>query len=462
MKFELFNYQEKIYQESLWQLLNTQNNIAVQLATRGGKSPIMSKLIEYLYPAKIAFVAHKKILISQMSEELEQHGIKHGILAAGYPMLKYRVQVISKDTLVRRVDKLKDMGWSDFEYIFIDEAHRIKGKTYLSILQKYPNARVLGFSGTFERTDGQPFTDIFDHMIQGPQISYLQSIDRYAKFDIYIPDIVDTKGIKTIGGEYSKKEASAAVDKQAIYGHLPTHWKKYANGKKTLTFCSSIDHAVHVCDEFNKHNIPSVIVSSRDEDHIRNQKVKDYYSGKYINLVSVDLFIEGFHVRECECIVMARITKSLVVYLQTAGRAAMTYPGKSDVIYLDCVGNCLNPALGLPDDDREWSLDGRTRAKEKAKLKRCPACLQPIPVSSRTCPKCGHLFVEVEEVGTRQPEEREGELINIKDRKAMNKLELEIARNCWMLKQAINTAKKYGVSHKQAFYIWTHKLKNKA
>lgn len=140
----------------------------------------------------------------------------------------------------------------------------------------------------------------------------------------------------------------------------------------------------------------------------------------------------------------------------------MTYPGKSDVIYLDCVGNCLNPALGLPDDDREWSLNGRTRAKEKAKLKRCPACLHPIPVSSRTCPECGHLFVEVEEVGTRQPEEREGELINIKDRKAMNKLELEIARNCWMLKQAINTAKKYGISHKQAFYIWTHKLKNKA
>ena len=73
MKFELYDYQEEIYRECVWQIENTKNNIAVQLATRGGKSPIMAKIIEYLYPAKIAFLAHTKILIKQMSDEFTQH-----------------------------------------------------------------------------------------------------------------------------------------------------------------------------------------------------------------------------------------------------------------------------------------------------------------------------------------------------------------------------------------------------
>ena len=159
---------------------------------------------------------------------------------------------------------------------------------------------------------------------------------------------------------------------------------------------------------------------------------------------------------------MARITKSIIVFLQTAGRAAMTYPGKSDVIYLDCVGNCLNPALGLPDDDREWNLEGiKKNPKDKPTKKRCPECLRPIPISARSCPICGHLFKETEEAGSRQPEEREGELINIKDRKVLNELVIEIARKAYTLKQAIAIAKKYGSSHKQAWNIWTQKLKNK-
>lgn len=470
MNFELYDYQEKIYQESLGYIKQGNINIAVQLATRGGKGPIMAKLIEYLTASKkkIAFFAHTKILIKQMSDELTEHGILHGILAAGHPMIKYRVQVVSKDTLIRRADKLKQNGWGDFDYIFVDEAHRILGKTYLDLIDKYPNAIVLGFSATFIRSDGMPFNSIFDKLIQGPQISYLQSIERYAKFDIYIPEIIDTKGIRTIGGDFSKKGASEAVDKPTIYGHLPEHWEKYAKGKKTLTFCSSIEHAQHVCDEFNKHNISSVIISSKDPDYIRDKKVKDYYDNKYINLVSVNLFIEGFHIEECECIIMARLTKSIIVFLQTAGRAAMMYPGKSNVIYLDCVGNCLPERnLGLPTDDRIWTL-GTVDIKKvyKTTKKRCPMCQRgDIPISARECPFCHFLWTEVLETGSRIPEQVEGQLIKIgssllKKNPGEQKTIRAICENAKTIDDAIQIAKKLGYNETVAKRIWYIILKN--
>lgn len=471
VNFELYDYQEEIYQKTLKYVKQGNINIAVQLATRGGKGPIMAKLIEYLIQdkKKIAFFAHTKILIKQMSEELTEHGIKHGILAAGHPMIKYRVQVVSKDTLIRRADKLKKSGWGDFDYIFVDESHRIMGKTYLDLIDKYPEAVVLGFSATFIRSDGRPFNSIFDKIICGPQISYLQEIGRYAKFDIYIPEIIDTKGIRTVGGDFSKKGAAEAVDKPTIYGHIPEHWEKYAKGKKTLTFCSSIDHADHVCAEFNKHGIPSITISSKDPDCVRDAKVKDYYDNKYINLVSVNLFIEGFHIKECECIIMARLTKSIIVFLQTAGRAAMMYPGKNNVIYLDCVGNCLpERGLGLPTDDREWTL-GEVDVKEfyKSTKKRCPECQRgDVPTTARECPFCGFLWTETTDPVSRIPEQVEGELVKIGNTETTikpghNETVLLVARNASTLKKACSICKKLGYSGRFGYRVWVHDLKNK-
>jgi hypothetical protein len=85
-------------------------------------------------------------------------------------------------------------------------------------------------------------------------------------------------------------------------------------------------------------------------------------------------------------------------------------------------------------------------------------------VSARQCQACGFLWAEREGTGSRLPEQREGELVDIRNRtpKEKNEVVLAIARGAGSLKQAIQIASRYGMDHKKAWHIWTHVLKKAA
>ena len=68
--------------------------------------------------------------------------------------------------------------------------------------------------------------------------------------------------------------------------------------------------------------------------------------------------------------------------------------------------------LGLPDEEREWSLQGSNKSKtqEISKYKRCPQCFRPVGIRNRTCPWCQYEF---EFTRSRMPEQKEGRLTKI-------------------------------------------------
>ena len=62
-------------------------------------------------------------------------------------------------------------------------------------------------------------------------------------------------------------------------------------------------------------------------------------------------------------------------------------PGKRAVI-IDHVGNYARH--GLPDDDREWSLDAKKTDKKKntVPVRQCPQCYMVLPSAAQICPVC--------------------------------------------------------------------------
>jgi hypothetical protein len=77
----------------------------------------------------------------------------------------------------------------------------------------------------------------------------------------------------------------------------------------------------------------------------------------------------------------------------------MRYKPDKTALIIDHVGNIFEH--GFPQDDREWSLDGRKEEKkdnlaDKAgfgnKVKSCPVCDVVLEIHIRTCPDCGHEF----------------------------------------------------------------------
>lgn len=469
MNYQLRDYQRTQVDETLRHIANGTRSICVQLPTRGGKSGEISYLCESFKAQQrvVWFLCHTNILLDQMSEELDFHGIKHGIIAAKQPMRRYAVQVISKDTLTRRSDRLSELGWRDPDVIIIDEAHRVMGATYLNIVNKYPRAVVIGFTATPKRLDGKPMGDIFEKLVMGPSIEELQRREVLAPVESFIPESLDFSQIGRRGSDYDPAAVNVQLEKQKIIGNAVHHYEQFARGRKALTFCASIEHAKIVAEEFSDAGYPSVDISSADgRDGVKN-KLSDYYSGKYINMTSCNLFVEGLTVRECGAIIDLAPTMSLTRYLQKIGRGMMRAEGKDRLIHLDCVGNVLNH--GFPTWPRAWSLDqssGDIPAEEMPR--RCPECFHPVPRNVRQCEWCGYVFDVRQRIVNRVPDQEDGKLISINDlprlqqRAETNRLVAAICRQADTYDQAITVALDMGRTEEDARFVWVRHLKREA
>ena len=131
----------------------------------------------------------------------------------------------------------------------------------------------------------------------------------------------------------------------------------------------------------------------------RDEIVRKFKNGAIDILCNVDLISEGFDVPDCECAILLRPTQSLTLYIQQAMRCMRYRPGKRAII-IDHVGNYARH--GLPDDDRQWTLEKKDHSKKMEKseddedtVTQCPTCFLTFHTRDengdivRICPYCG-------------------------------------------------------------------------
>ena len=102
------------------------------------------------------------------------------------------------------------------------------------------------------------------------------------------------------------------------------------------------------------------------------------------------VLLEGWDQPSVKYLALARPTKSLVLYMQAAGRVLRPWNDVQPII-VDHGGNY--DRHGAPHEDRVWSLDVPPKRKAESKWKTCPKCYAYIPSSARECPHCKHSFV---------------------------------------------------------------------
>ena len=105
-----------------------------------------------------------------------------------------------------------------------------------------------------------------------------------------------------------------------------------------------------------------------------------------------------------ETIISLRPTASLALHLQMLGRGLRRKPNPA--IFLDHAGNLARH--GFPDDEREWTLEGRqARQAAQPNPRHCPQC--HALHRGATCPECGYQHP----IQARRIEAVEGELAEI-------------------------------------------------
>ena len=396
------------------------------IPTGGGKTFTACYLIDQAQQKQqnTLVLVHRKELVRQFSESLTSYGVEHGIIAQGHRLdFTKKVQVASVGKVKGMLEK---MHWRP-NLIIPDEAHHcVQGSMFGAVVDHYPNAVTVGLTATPERLDGtglgRNYGGVFDCLIQGVSVTDLMDHGNLCRYRLIGSDhIPDMTGVGRVGGDYNRKQAAERIDKPVITGNAVEHYRKYAHNKKAIVFCMNRAHAEHVAERFCEAGYKFVVIDgtgrgkdkdSEGLDHV-DRSVKRLDSGEIHGLVSVDLVSEGFDLPSLEVAILLRKTQSLSLYLQQVGRALRPAPGKDQAIILDHVGNWI--AHGLPDDFRDWTLEGSKGKKASKKSDapnafQCPKCFEVERVKGDTCSFCGH----VHQVAVPSAiEEEEGELSEI-------------------------------------------------
>lgn len=360
--------------------------------TGSGKTVCFCALAKQ-WGGRVMILVHRKELLEQVSRCLTQWEVPHGLIAPDAPNRRdERVQVASVQTLVRRL-----ADYAPPDYLIIDEAHHALLKSsWGKIFRAWPHAKRLGVTATPERLSGEGLREVFSTMIIGPSVKTLIDDGALSRYRLFAPPVQYADRVVRRMGDFARRELNDVMNTRTITGDAVEHYKKHASGKRAMVFCVYIEHAESVAKQFAEAGISSCSIDGEMGAVERSSILKRFANGEIQVLTSCDLVSEGFDLPAVEVAILLRPTQSLALHLQQVGRALRPYLGKNAAIILDHAGNTARH--GLPDDPREWSLDGREERKRKSLLseapatKTCPECYAVVLAGVVQCPECEHEF----------------------------------------------------------------------
>lgn len=461
MSYTLTDYQQQAKTGIYQAYRDGARVVGVELPTGAGKTVLMGS-IAHEYDGYGVSIAHRGILVGQMSVALAREGLRHDIIAPdsliktindihmkefgkSYYNPRAPWKVASVDTIIKRdlpASWLKQVGM-----VHIDEGHHVlRSNKWGSAFAAFPNAYGLLPSAYFGRADkkglGRSSDGIIDTLVQGPGMRWMIDNGHLTNYIIHgiKPDDLDLEGIAvTDTGEFNKEQTRARIKASTkIVGDIVRMYLEFARGLKGITFVIDVEEANKVAAAYNAAGVPAVVVTADTPEAERRAIMLRFAMGDLMQLVNVDLFGEGMDVPAVQVVSMARPTNSYSLYLQQFGRMLrlLVRPEQRAVWHqisvaerLGIIGDSMKPVGILidhvnnvirhdgPPDWGVWqsSLEpGQKRssgAKDAIPLRACanPTCLQPFQRMFVSCPYCGWTPPPPAEVS--RPEQVDGDLM---------------------------------------------------
>jgi len=317
------------------------------MATGAGKTVVFANLVSRR-PGRALVLAHRDRLIQQAAAKLGAvlPWSEIGIVMADQNRTHARCVVASVQTLARA---RRLAALPKFDTVIIDEAHRSAAKTYRKIIDhvRGDETLLLGVTATPSRSDGIGLDAVYDEIVY--QVGILDLIER----GYLVPlrgqrvtlnaDFSKLKTQKNTDGmnDYKADEVAEIMDKANWYVKASEGWFKYAADRRTLAFTPRVAMAYQLAEYLRGQGVRAVAIDGATPQALQRQTLGAFERGEIQFLASCELLTEGVDLPSANCAVLARPTKSLIVYSQTVGRITRLSPetGKTDGLVLDMVGS---------------------------------------------------------------------------------------------------------------------------
>ena len=242
------------------------------------------------------------------------------------------VQSISRD--------LEKFSPTDFDYLIVDECHHAAANTYQKIFTYFHPKFILGLTATPERSDGEDMLELFQNVAH--KMDLKTAVERGVLVPIRcirVKTNIDLTDVRINGIKYNSQDLESKLFIPERNQLIVDTYLKYVNGKKTVIFCASVDHAAEIAKLLRDNGVKAEAVSGRDRVEIREKILKDYETGSTNVLCACDLLNEGWDSPHTTVLFMARPTMSKTIYMQQLGRGTRRCPGKDDLLVVDFVDN---------------------------------------------------------------------------------------------------------------------------
>ena len=428
----------------------------MQAPTGAGKTVIAAALVNMAREKgkRVIFSVPAISLINQTVERFRANGIFDiGVIQADHEMTDpdQPVQVCSVQTLARRAIPQADL-------VIVDECH-VMFKLYDKWMndEAWKNVPFIGLTAT-PWAKGMGAAGRWDHLIIATTTNKLIDGKSLSDFKVYAPAHPDLSGVKTVAGDYELKGLAAVMDKGNLVADIVSTWLERGESRPTICFAVNRVHAKHIETQFKEAGVTAEYMDAFTKLEDREEIIKRFASGQSKVICNVGVLTTGFDA-DVRCIILARPTKSEILYVQMIGRGLRTAEGKDHCLILDHSDTTLR--LGFVTEIHSDVLDDGTarrapRTVQATLPKDCPSCHFLKPPKASKCPSCG-----LEPKPRSQVQVDDGELMELTRDKKVRVKEIPAHEMQRWYSELLRHADLRGYKNGWAFYAFQDKFKTK-
>ena len=396
---------QKTFVEKSLDALRERGNTLGVAPTGSGKTIMLAAVVGRLMDAngsKACVLAHRDEITGQNLDKFLKvnPGMSVSVVDAAEKSWSGKAVFAMVQTLSRR-RTLELMPRLDL--LVIDEAHHARAETYRRIIDaakaRNPALKVFGVTATPNRGDGKSLREIFDNVADQITLGEMIAAGQLVRPRTFVIDLgiqEELKHVKKLAAEFDMGEVATIMDRTPLTREIIRHWSEKAGGRRTVVFCSTIEHAGHVTEAYRAAGVRAEMVTGDTPDQERQGIFGRLDTGETQVLVNVAVATEGWDCPPISCVVLLRPCSHKSTMIQMIGRGLRKldpelYPGqvKTDCVVLDFGAT----ALMHGSLEQQVNLDGHEKHKPgEAPFKLCPNCKAEVPIRVRECPFCEHEF----------------------------------------------------------------------
>ena len=387
-------------------LLSGKRRVVLHLPTGAGKTRTAAEIIQSALGKgkRVCFTVPAITLIDQTVEAFATEGLFDvGVIQASHPRTNYDmpVQIASLQTMTRR-------GVPDCDLVIVDECH-LQFDIVPKWMARDPGKTFIGLSAT---PWAKGMADHWQGLVSPVTMQGLIDEGYLSPFRVFAPSHPDLSGVGTMAGDYNTGQLADVMGESRLVADVVETWLKRADNRPTLVFAVDCAHAKKLQAEFAASGVNMGYCDAYVDRIERQFLFGQMARGQIAGIVNVGTLTTGVDA-DVRCIVLARPTKSEMLFVQMIGRGLRTAPGKAECMILDHADN--HARLGFVTDiHHPVLLAGAekkpvTRKEQGEPMPReCGSCGMLKAPKVRECPACGFTPTRQSEI-----EFEEGQLIEI-------------------------------------------------